>query len=81
MISAMTDSEKQYIPRILDLSTLLQERTVMLLGPRQAGKSSYIRFQLELLIRSFLLLVTISTERSTRGCSLPTIYPVIPMRG
>jgi uncharacterized protein len=46
MIIAMKDSDYPYIPRGLDLDTLLSTRTVMLFGPRQTGKSSYIREQL-----------------------------------
>ncbi len=36
-----------YINRSLDINTLLAERSLFLLGPRQSGKSSYIREQLE----------------------------------
>jgi uncharacterized protein len=46
MITAMSVSDYHYIPRKLDLTSLLRERTVMLFGPRQTGKSSYIRSQL-----------------------------------
>ncbi len=35
-----------YLPRILDLSSLVQERSLFLFGPRQTGKSSYLRHQL-----------------------------------
>ena len=42
----MNLSEFRYIERELDLAHLLRERTVMLFGPRQTGKSSYIRSQL-----------------------------------
>ncbi|MEX2444285.1 MAG: ATP-binding protein [Alkalispirochaeta sp.] len=42
----MSDSNFQYVRRALDLTSLLRERTVMLFGPRQTGKSSYIRSQL-----------------------------------
>lgn len=46
MIFAMTASEFHYVERELNLSHVLRERTVMLFGPRQTGKSSYIRSQL-----------------------------------
>ena len=36
-----------YITRSLDINTLLAERSLFLLGPRQSGKSSYIREQLD----------------------------------
>ena len=39
--------EKLYIPRVLELDRLLAERSVLLLGPRQTGKSFYIREQLK----------------------------------
>jgi predicted AAA+ superfamily ATPase len=39
--------ESAYIPRILDITNLLQDRSVFVFGPRQTGKSSYIRSQLE----------------------------------
>lgn len=35
-----------YFPRKLDMNALLKERSCFLLGPRQSGKSSYIRHQL-----------------------------------
>ncbi|MDA3938737.1 MAG: AAA family ATPase [Spirochaetia bacterium] len=35
-----------YINRVLDIEKLLSERSLFLLGPRQSGKSSYIREQL-----------------------------------
>ena len=58
--------KKNYLPRNLDVSSLLQQRSVFLLGPRQTGKSSYIREQLRipservfnLLDRGLLLRVT-----------------------
>lgn len=37
-----------YIKRILDLSRLLTDRSVFLFGPRQCGKSTYIREQLKM---------------------------------
>jgi uncharacterized protein len=46
MIIAMANSDAQYIRRDLDLASLLETRTVILFGPRQTGKSSYIRSQL-----------------------------------
>jgi len=36
-----------YIQRLLDISTLLKERSLFLFGPRQAGKSSYLQHQLK----------------------------------
>ncbi|MFP4431234.1 MAG: ATP-binding protein [Spirochaetaceae bacterium] len=42
----MNNGDSQYIRRDLDLASLLETRTVMLFGPRQTGKSSYIRSQL-----------------------------------
>lgn len=38
---------KPYIPRILDLKKLLNERSLFLFGPRQTGKSTFIRSQLQ----------------------------------
>lgn len=38
----------EYVPRALELSSLLEQRSVFLFGPRQAGKSCYIREQLRL---------------------------------
>ena len=35
-----------YIKRILNIEKLLSERSLFLLGPRQSGKSTYIREQL-----------------------------------
>ncbi|MDA3951010.1 MAG: AAA family ATPase [Spirochaeta sp.] len=52
----MYDGGFHYIPRFLDLSDLLQERTVFLFGPRQTGKSSYIRSQVEDVAATFSLL-------------------------
>jgi predicted AAA+ superfamily ATPase len=50
----MTDS---YIQRRLDLSKTLSRRSVLLLGPRQVGKSSLMKNQLQDQIRlSFNLL-------------------------
>ena len=46
MIFAMTASEFHYVERELNLSHVLRERTVMLFGPRQTGKSFYIRSEL-----------------------------------
>lgn len=37
---------KVYIPRLLDISELLRSKSVFLFGPRQTGKSSYVREQL-----------------------------------
>lgn len=37
---------KEYLRRVLDVSKLVAERSLFLLGPRQTGKSSYIREQL-----------------------------------
>jgi predicted AAA+ superfamily ATPase len=37
----------RYIKRILDLQTLLLNRSVLLFGPRQSGKSTYIAEQLK----------------------------------
>lgn len=36
----------KYIRRIVDLNTLLEQRSLFLFGPRQTGKSTYIREQL-----------------------------------
>lgn len=36
----------EYLPRVLDISTLVGERSLFLFGPRQTGKSSYVRDQL-----------------------------------
>ncbi len=35
-----------YIPRLLDLNNLLNERSLFLFGPRQTGKSTFVRTQL-----------------------------------
>ncbi len=46
-----------YIARALDLATLLEKNTVFLFGPRQTGKSSYVRQQLgETVDRTYNLL-------------------------
>jgi predicted AAA+ superfamily ATPase len=46
-----------YISRALDLATLLEKNTVFLFGPRQTGKSSYVRQQLgETVDRTYNLL-------------------------
>jgi predicted AAA+ superfamily ATPase len=39
--------KSMYINRVLDIGKLLSERSLFLLGPRQTGKSSYIREQLK----------------------------------
>ena len=44
--AADTASGRPYIPRELDLAPLLAERSAFLFGPRQTGKSSYIREQI-----------------------------------
>src|SRR3990167_2929049 len=36
----------RYLKRILELSPLLATRSVLLLGPRQCGKSTYMKHQL-----------------------------------
>ena len=56
MIIAMNDGEFHYVSRVLDLYDLLQERTVLLFGPRQTGKSSYIRSQLKQAVAVYSLL-------------------------
>ncbi len=50
-----------YIQRILDLSTLLNSRSVLLLGPRQSGKSTYIKHQLSVPISASYNLLNQST--------------------
>ncbi len=42
----MSISESHWIPRIVNIEPLLRQRSVMLFGPRQTGKSTYIRRQL-----------------------------------
>ena len=37
---------ERYRKRVLDLTTLLSERSLFLIGPRQTGKSSYVREEL-----------------------------------
>jgi predicted AAA+ superfamily ATPase len=37
---------KSYLPRTLDIRSLLRERSLFLFGPRQTGKSSYVREEL-----------------------------------
>ncbi len=73
MIIAMTSGTEGYIPRSLDLDHLLKTRTVMLFGPRQTGKSSYIRYQLQeppaaafSLLDQRLLLATLSDPTRIR---------------
>ena len=39
--------KKIYVERALNIANLLKERSLFLLGPRQTGKSSYIKNQLE----------------------------------
>ncbi len=56
MTTAMNDGEFHYVSRVLDLYDLLQERTVLLFGPRQTGKSSYIRSQLKQAVAVYSLL-------------------------
>ena len=46
MKSAMSDGVQPFVPRCLDLERLLARRSVLLLGPRQTGKSTYVRRQL-----------------------------------
>lgn len=46
MIFAMSVGAFDYIPRALDLRSLLETRSVLLFGPRQTGKTSYIRSEL-----------------------------------
>jgi predicted AAA+ superfamily ATPase len=42
----LVQNMKAYRQRILDIEKLLQQRSLFLLGPRQTGKSSYVREQL-----------------------------------
>ena len=46
MIIAMSPGNETFIPRRLDLEHLLAQRSVLLFGPRQTGKSTYVRRQL-----------------------------------
>ena len=46
MMIAMSAGGETYIPRCLDLARLLARRSVFLFGPRQTGKSTYVRRQL-----------------------------------
>ncbi len=39
--------QREYRHRVLDISSALRQRSVFLFGPRQTGKSSYVREQLE----------------------------------
>ena len=43
----MSDSEKSWVPRHLDIERLLVRRSVFLFGPRQTGKTTYVRRQLD----------------------------------
>lgn len=43
---AMSDGAQPFVHRCLDLQRLLAERSVLLFGPRQTGKSTYVRRQL-----------------------------------
>ncbi|MYN66794.1 MAG: ATP-binding protein [Acidobacteria bacterium] len=46
MIIAMSFGGEPHVPRCLDLARLLARRSVFLFGPRQTGKSTYVRRQL-----------------------------------
>ena len=46
MMIAMSAGDETFVPRRLDLERLLARRSVMLFGPRQTGKSTYVRRQL-----------------------------------
>ena len=46
MIIAMSSSREAFVPRCLDLEHLLARRSVFLFGPRQTGKTTYVRRQL-----------------------------------
>ena len=46
MTTAMSDGDTTFIPRCLDLEGLLARRSVLLLGPRQTGKSTCVQRQL-----------------------------------
>ena len=46
MIIAMSSGSETYIPRCLAPEPLLARRSVFLFGPRQTGKSTYVRRQL-----------------------------------
>ena len=57
MIIAMPSGGDAFIPRCVDLERLLARRSVFLFGPRQTGKSTYVRRQLAGTVeRSFSLL-------------------------
>ncbi len=43
----MSDSVMPWIPRHLDIEHLLARRSVFLFGPRQTGKTTYVRRQLD----------------------------------
>ena len=43
----MSDSTMPWIPRHLDIERLLARRSVFLFGPRQTGKTTYVRRQLD----------------------------------
>ncbi len=46
MTIAMSDGDTAFIPRRLNLEHLLARRSVLLFGPRQTGKSTYVQRQL-----------------------------------
>ena len=46
MIIAMSVGDETYVSRCLDLERLLAQRSVLLFGPRQTGKSTYVQRQL-----------------------------------
>ena len=46
MMIAMPVGDETFVPRRIDLEPLLARRSVMLFGPRQTGKSTYVRRQL-----------------------------------
>ena len=46
MTTAMSHGNETFVPRCLDLERLLARRSVFLFGPRQTGKSTYVRQQL-----------------------------------
>ena len=56
MIIAMTNSDYPWIPRSLEIGRLLSERSVLLFGPRQTGKSTFVDRQVEGVEITFSLL-------------------------
>ena len=56
MIIAMSNSDYPWIVRTVDIRDLLRTRSVLLFGPRQTGKSTYVKRQLDCIEITYSLL-------------------------